>query len=504
MSAASVAAIAAHIQHRSEGDWGLPDGSLLHDGLAAAPDLPLPLLRSWGPWIANYAAMMSAPQGYAFAAVLGASAAAIGAARMVEGRPGWRVFPALWVLLVGPPSALKTPILSPTLAMLKTIERDEAVGFAATRRDFETKLEASKAQLGAWASKVKAAVSAGNLAPLKPSDADAPDEPKPPRIVANDATIEAMAPLLKANPRGILLARDELAGFIGNIGKYGGDGDAAFWLERFDGEAFSTDRVKTGHVQADVGLVSILGGIQPERLQEVLLSRADDGFTSRFIMIYPEPVPRVWITPVANMDTLKRALTRLRALVPNTDEAGQMSPVVIPLNREAQKLFAEWWVENGAAGIASVGYRAGMLGKAGGLVLRLSLILELLEWAASEGAEPTCISHTSVAAAIGLFEDYILPSTCRALGGAGRDQGEAAAAGLLKQIRHRGARSVNAKEIYRSWSLPGLTSAKPVSAALEALSEAGWVRRGRDEAQSKNGRPPNDWAVNPLLWEVHP
>jgi hypothetical protein len=310
-----------------------------------------------------------------------------------------------------------------------------------------------------------------------------------------------MAPVLKRNPRGVLLYRDEIAGFVGNIGKYGGNGDAAFWLERYDGQAFSTHRVKSGHVQGDIGLMSLVGGIQPERLAEVLLDRPDDGFVARFLMIYPAPVPRVWKTPVADLDVLKRALAKLRAL-PTELDGDRLLPVVVPLAPDAQELMEPWWIDNGAAGHASTGFRAGLLGKAGGVVLRLSLILELLEWAAGGGREPVAVTKSSVAAAISLFEDYLLPSACRVFGAAGRDREDLAAASLLKQIRHRCEATVNAKTIYRTWSLPGLNSAKSVNAALDQLSEAGWARRDRGEPDARGGRPANNWTINPLLWEV--
>lgn len=494
---ARAAEIMDHLRQNTAADWSDPDSSLIDDGLPPAPDLPLPLLRSWGPWIADYAAMKSAPVGYALGSVLAACAAAIGSARMVEGRPGWRAYPALWVLLVGAPSALKSPVLGPVLALLKDIEREEAADFDVVRRAYETKRQGARAQLEAWEAEVKAASKAGNCAPLKPMGADDPEEPKPPRIVVNDATIEAMSPLLKANPRGVLLARDELAGFVGNLNKYGGDGDAAFWLERYDGAAFSTDRVKGGNVQGDIGLVSILGGIQPDRVQELLLSRPDDGFVSRFLMIYPGPVARVWLTPIADLEKLKRALKRLRALAPNI-ENGRPEPLIVPLNREAENFFEKWWIDNGEEGNASVGFRAGALGKAPGVVLRLALILELMEWAGTNRPEATSVSRESVAAAIGLFEAYLLPSACRVIGGAARDKGEAVAASLLKQIRLRRAGTVNTKSIYRTWSLPGLTSAAPVNAALDILCAGGWVRRSRD---ARPGRPAGDWEVNPLLWD---
>lgn len=480
--------------------WTDPDTSLIDDGLPPAPTLHLRWLRSCGAWIGDYAASKSAPVGYALAAVLAAGAAAIGSARVIEARANWREFPALWVLMVGPPSSHKTPILAPILAALKEIERSAATDFDVVRRQFETKRQEARDIAAKWEGDVRAEVHAGRLGPIKPVEADEPEEPKPPRIVVNDATIEAMAPLLKANPRGLLLARDELSGFIGNVDKFGGDGNVGFWLERFGGAPFTVDRKGGGSLNAPIGLVSIVGGIQPDRVQEQLLGRADDGFVSRFLMIYPAPVVREWETPVVDMELLKRALARLRTLAP-ASVGGNFEPEVIPLHPDAANVFKDWWVENGAEAEASEGFRAGLLGKAPGVVLRLALILEFMEWAWGDQPEPASVSRASVANALLLYQDFLLPSALRVIGGVGCDKGEAVAASLLRQIRLRSDNTVNAKDIYRNWGLPGLTKAATVNAALDLLAERGWVRRRRETGF---GRPANDWAVNAKLWEAKP
>ena len=40
-----------------------------------------------------------------------------------------------------------------------------------------------------------------------------------PRLFASDPTIESLAPLLVARPRGMMLIRDELSGFFANMGR---------------------------------------------------------------------------------------------------------------------------------------------------------------------------------------------------------------------------------------------------------------------------------------------
>jgi hypothetical protein len=48
-------------------------------------------------------------------------------------------------------------------------------------------------------------------------------------VCVSDATVEKLASLAAALPRGLLLQRDEIAGWLGAFDKYGGGGsDRAF------------------------------------------------------------------------------------------------------------------------------------------------------------------------------------------------------------------------------------------------------------------------------------
>ena len=86
----------------------------------------------------------------------------------------------------------------------------------------------------------------------KKSAVEPPVKPEPPqaaRCIVSDTTVEALAPLLLANPRGLLFAREELAGWIGSFDRYaGGKGgaDSAHWLSMHSGEPIIVDR-KTGN-----------------------------------------------------------------------------------------------------------------------------------------------------------------------------------------------------------------------------------------------------------------
>jgi hypothetical protein len=54
--------------------------------------------------------------------------------------------------------------------------------------------------------------------PIEPDGACEPNAPRKRRIYSTDPTYEAARHLSAANPRGLLLHRDELAGWIGGMG----------------------------------------------------------------------------------------------------------------------------------------------------------------------------------------------------------------------------------------------------------------------------------------------
>ena len=66
----------------------------------------------------------------------------------------------------------------------------------------------------------------------------------------------------------------------------------AFFLEAWNGGAYTVDRVKHRGQPLRIPRTSvgIFGGMQPDRLREALAG-ADDGLAARFVYIWPDPPP---------------------------------------------------------------------------------------------------------------------------------------------------------------------------------------------------------------------
>ncbi len=492
---------AAAIPFNSETAWPEPDPRLLGGGLRPAPPFPSSALGPLASYVRDLAAAKDGPPDYLALSLLTTAAGVIGDARAVQLRANWIEPCVLWGLLVGNPSTGKTQPLDLMKRATRAIEPDDAPDFADHHRAWQSAAAMAKEVEARWLADVKKALKNSWPSPARPAEADAPPEPLPPRILIGNATVEKLGRLFEAFPRGLLLIVDEGAAWLGNFGKYGGDGDAAFYLSAFNGIGTTVDRVKEGGSVAPArALLSACVCIPPERLSELLLKgRADDGLVSRFLPVWPDPIGAVWDTPYVDERRVDTILRRLRTLRPATDGEGRPTPSVLPLSSEAADVFSVWWVEAKGNAQAASGLMAGFLGKGLGVAGRLALIIELLAWAWSDGREPEAVSVTSVTAAIELFDAYFVPMAARVYGDASRPAAERAAVAVVKEIRKRKVATVNAREVRRSWGLPGLAEAADVDAALGLLEEGDCVR-AIGTSSAKGGRRRSDYAVNPRLF----
>lgn len=109
------------------------------------------------------------------------------------------------------------------------------------------------------------------------------------KTILSDFTPEKLSETLQYNKKGVLIFRDELLGWIKSFDKYKKGGDQQMYLEFFNGDAISVDRVSKGSIRVENPNVNILGGMQPKVLKDMASNnRENDGFLARFLFVYPE------------------------------------------------------------------------------------------------------------------------------------------------------------------------------------------------------------------------
>jgi Protein of unknown function (DUF3987)/Bifunctional DNA primase/polymerase, N-terminal len=481
--------------------WDKPDRHYLGTGRSAPPDFPLDVLPDfWAEWCAAHSKARYTPLDYTACTLLAGAAGLILNRRWAQPGPEWREPTILWMGTLGDPSDGKTPAMQPVIDLINAIERAAEEFTQPEWNAYQEKLERSKEARKTWEANAKPMRAAGEEPPPMPPEANPPAEVIMPRLLVTDATSEALQRLLTKHPNGLIQYRDELAGWLGNMNRYAGGegGDRQFWIEAYQGGHYTIDRIK--HI---VGMsiqhlsVGVIGGIQPDRLAELLKS-ANDGFVSRFLWTWPNVVPGFSIVRTGVDGTRQlSALKRIFYL-----EMGEYTghPVLIPYSPNAQQIFEAFVARNKAR--RSFGRVKESIGKGGGHAARLSMVLSLLDWSHRElEPEPTLVAEKYVAAAIKLVETYFYPMAERAFQEAALPEVDVSARKLAQWICKAGLRTLNARDVRRAIG-GALKESNVMEAACECLVTAHLIRPAGVRAGGTAGRKSKDFEANPKIWEL--
>jgi Protein of unknown function (DUF3987) len=363
-----------------------PDLSVLQCGRRSPPRMPISTFGLWGDWILTAAEAAACPFDYVAAPLLATVSALIGNARWAQAAPGWAEPPHLWIGVVGDSGNGKSPGADCLMRdLLPEIERRMLADFADRLRGWRASIELAKAVTARWQNELRDAEKRAFQAPMPPL-AIAPLEPQAPRLRQNDVTIEKVAELLaNAAPKGLLIVRDELAGWIAGMNAYHGGG-RTFWIEAYGGRPYRVERKSHPDPFIIPRLaVAVYGGTQPEKLAR-LMREGDDGLLGRILWVWPEPVPFRLGHRAPRVEWAIRALDRLREL--DLQPGDPPMPIMVPLTDEGRSMIETFAGkiqdrQKGAGGLLRAAF-----GKARGQALRLALVLEMLWWCGEDGASP--------------------------------------------------------------------------------------------------------------------
>lgn len=485
----------------------LPDDSLLKQSRHPAPTFPVDAL---GKFWANRATLWSqnsaAPIDYTAMSILVGAASVIGNSRWVQAKAGWREPPVLWCTLVGRPSSNKSPALGALSGILSDLEQEWLPMHAEDMRLWETERRRASIKKSAWEAATKEAVTKGEEIDEMPPDAIEPAKPMRRRAVVGDITLESLMHTHAANPRGFLNLRDEMSGWFANLSRYNSGSDRPAWLEAYGGRPYFVDRVKHDGKPLHVRRfsVSLLGGVQPDRLLDLLKS-ADDGLQARFMFSWPEFEPKP-LTEGEEEDTgALRAFRRLSELDMDISPKGDERPVIMPLSRKAWRYFKNWAFSRASEEVSASDALQSAFGKANGLVLRLALVLELLWWSADLfGVEdcPERVSLKAIKAAIRLREEYVKPMQVRVFAHVGKSEAERNAALLAKWILTERPDKISTRSVVRDSRIPGMSDPKNAMAAIDFLINANWIAPIEAKSTGKGGRPKREFEINKKVYDL--
>jgi hypothetical protein len=420
----------------------------------------------------------------------------------------------LWACVVADSGDRKTPGLNVVVRALDQIEKDSSAAISAKRLTHETKVQAAKEIQKKWKDERQAALDAKppKELPSMPSEAIDPGNFIEPRLYATDPTIERLAPLLQARPRGMMLIRDELSGLFANMGRYSGGSDRPFWLEAWNGGRHVVERV-SGSIIVDHLLVGVIGSFQPDKLARAFAGD-EDGMYSRFIYAWPlAPEYRPLTNEVAEVEPeLQSALTALIRL-PSENEGGEFIAQAIWLSDGAVAAFEEFRRFTAKEKRGLDGPARHWFVKGETTVLRLAGVLAYLAWAMALGApsangidgitgslEPKNIDEKFITEAIRLWREFFWPHARAAMRQIGLSDRHKNARRVLRWLQAKEKTEVSREDVRRV-ALAQTLDANATEQLLADLVRRGWLRLFTTASGRSGGRPIRRWEINQKLHE---
>ena len=316
-----------------------------------------------------------------------------------------------------------------------------------------------------------------------------PQAPKMSRTVVADATSEALAQILYENPRGLLLCRDELTGWVQSLDAYraGKGGDRQFFLSTWSSKSFSVDRKAKDPLHITRPFLAITGALQPDTVRSLLHEdRRDDGFVDRLLISYPNArPPQQWSEAVVSETTHIAVAAIFKYLYGLSAEIE--GPVLVSLDESAKKCWIEWY-EDHQTEIGDVEENVrGVWAKAPSQAARLVLICHLIRLAAEETTESGTIDEHSMVCGLALIE-YFKSHARRVAGLLGESSEDRLVRKVVEYLNRKRNPGVPIRDLL-SAKIPGILKADKVKDILNVLVATGqgeW-RPGERHSSGQNG-----------------
>jgi hypothetical protein len=479
--------------------WPDPDLGVVNLRRREPPEFPLNVLGGWGRWVEEAARAASCPPDYVVAPLLASASALVGNARWAQATPGWKEPPHLWLCPFGDSGEGKSPGSDCLMRdVLPEIERRMVGDFDLRLEDWRTAVTLDHIAEKEWEAEAKASKKNRTAVPDRLGATVSDVEPQRPRLRQYDVTIEQVAAILATSaPKGLVIIRDEIAGWLLSMTAYNPAG-RQFWIESYGGREYIVERRKhaTQPIKITHHAVALCGGTQPDKLAE-LIAGADDGLFARIQWLWPNPVDFNLGVETPRAAWAIEALDRLRQL--EMQPGDPPSPIYVPLDNNGQRLLLQFGKDMQAQRRDAGGLFRSAYGKARGTALRLSLVLEELWWCARDGfdAPPNNISAAAFAAAALTVSEYFMPMAERVYGDAASGETERLAAILARWILAKHPEEIHVRELQRNVRLPGLRNSKQIKLAADALVEADWLR---DPPRGFGAQSKIVYSINPKLW----
>lgn len=478
------------------------------------------------PWLADVSRRMQTPPDFAVISALVITGSIVGAGCGIrpKQRDDWEVVPNVWGACIGRPSVvLKSPSMKEPMQLLERLQADYGERFEQEKAGADFEILANKARLDdvkgllCKLAKGNGKARVSGLTDMEELKADyvklaqkAEQEPTRRLFKTNETSIQSMTVLQAQNPRGILVFRDELTALLVKWDREDGADERAYFLEGWNGNGSYTDfKVMRGLTDAPNICISLLGGIQPDKLKRYLYQAqqgSNDGLMQRLqLAVWPDE-PEHWelIDTAPNKADKQRAYNILQTLAEmdfrqyGAVQGEYDDRPYFRFSDDAQAVFNAWLTE-----LQTVKFKqeenplmVEHFGKFRSLMPSLALIFHLVDLA--DGKARGCVS--AQAARLAVRWCGYLESHARRVYAMAESPEHEAAVRLADKIKAGALPSpFTSKAIYdKGWH--GLKDKQEVEAACTILIDENWLRMTRKPATGNRGRPPlPEYHINPVF-----
>jgi len=331
-------------------------------------------------------------------------------------------YPNTFGMLVGKPSAMKSPTLKACTEGLRGINdiiveyrKSESLRIKAELEKVSVKINNAKAELKETDGSGQKANSITEQLHVLYQEEKTIDRSLR-HIIIDDATIEALLNCAQGSPGGVTVIADELMSFIKTFSKTGQEDKRSTVLRLFDGnQKIDIQRIGRGDIQIKSGTLSLMGGIQPGPLQALVSKAVDptsteaDGLMQRFQMsVYPNEKPFKFADssielPEAVIDLFCRIEKELPADLQYDESGGEhWESKKYKTDDSGKKAWEEWlmnWRRNTVSKYDDKPYLQAHFIKNQGLCAQLALTFAIID-------NKDCVSSDEVVLA-GQWVEYI-------------------------------------------------------------------------------------------------
>lgn len=438
------------------------------------------------------------------AVALSVLAACAGGRLEVEARPGWREPTNLFIAVVAAPGERKSPVQLALTAPLRAAEAALVAQSAAAiteqtaLKDIASKAaEKTRAQAASVDGDRRKELEANAVAAAMA--AEAITVPTLPRLLADDATPEALSSLMASNAGKVALISDEGGIFDTLAGRYSAAPNLDAFLKGHAGTPMRVDRKGRPPEFIEKPALTVALMVQPAVLRQV---GGNDtfrgrGLLARFLFVLPpsrvgsrnvdpDPVPAEIAAAYAD-----RVTTLARTLAEWSD------PAVVTLDDAARKTMiqAAQLVEDQLRPGAGLDHLADWANKLVGATVRIAGLLHIARH--PDDGWRHQVDQTAMTDAVKLA-GFFTAHHRAAVDAMGADKTTEDARHVLGIIGRLDVDKVTVRDLFSKVTRSRFPKVVDLSPALELLEDYGWIAREPDPDRTGPGRRPSPtYALNP-------